>query len=88
MVWVAGLRDGMIATATTSDIEAVEPNTYRPLLPPGLLRPAIVIVLLALALLAVLAFAMPIKRRQARWTGHWIPTSGSACKANRVSPGS
>ncbi|MCA1836325.1 MAG: phosphatase PAP2 family protein, partial [Actinobacteria bacterium] len=45
----------MIATSTTSDIEAVEPNTYRPLLPAGLRRPAIVIIVLALALLAVLA---------------------------------
>ena len=45
----------MTATSSTSDIEAVEPNTYRPLLPAPLRRPAIVIILLALLLLAVLA---------------------------------
>lgn len=45
----------MIDTSTTSDIEAVEPNTDRPLLPAGLRRPAIVIILLALLLLAALA---------------------------------
>jgi membrane-associated phospholipid phosphatase len=45
----------MVTTSATSQVVAVEPNAYRPLLPAHLRRFAVVIVVLALVVLAVLA---------------------------------
>ncbi|MBV9058820.1 MAG: phosphatase PAP2 family protein [Pseudonocardiales bacterium] len=45
----------MVTTSATSELVAAEPDAYPPLLPAHLRRPAVVIIVLALLLLAVLA---------------------------------